>query len=307
MTFQKKEKSFRVCIMQINYALILSAGLGTRMGEIGKIIPKVLWPIYAKTLLELQILYCEQLGIKNIYINTHFLHDEIIHFIKMNKLETRVTVLHEEVLLDSGGAIHNLASRPEVNYAGNLLLVNGDQFLFFKNDFMRKAIEQVEFSRAVLFGITVDKMSNYNEIVTKDDELKDIVKNIKKEKEYVTYSGLGLLKLDGLKKVPGISKFFETVVDYKNEKVVVITPDAFEYWDFGTAEIYAESIIRLANRKMRNTEMAKFLEKNNSFLSDEEKFVNEQLYSIDLNKLGRFSSRTIKNGEIGQEIKKSFS
>ena len=60
------------------------------------------------------------------------MHDEIIHFIKMNKLETRVTVLHEEVLLDSGGAIHNLASRPEVNYAGNLLLVNGDQFLFFK-------------------------------------------------------------------------------------------------------------------------------------------------------------------------------
>ena len=61
--FLKKEKSYRVYIMQIDYALILSAGLGTRMGEIGKILPKVLWPIYFKSLLELQIRYCQSLGI----------------------------------------------------------------------------------------------------------------------------------------------------------------------------------------------------------------------------------------------------
>ncbi len=34
--------------MQINQALLLCAGLGTRMGNIGKHIPKPLWPIFEK-------------------------------------------------------------------------------------------------------------------------------------------------------------------------------------------------------------------------------------------------------------------
>jgi NDP-sugar pyrophosphorylase family protein len=121
--------------MQIDYALILSAGLGTRMGAIGKKIPKVLWPLYFKTLLELQIRYCQERGVKKIYINTHFLHDEIVKFLENSKLQGLVTILYEDPLLDSGGAIHNLANRAEINYNGNLLLVNGDQFLFFNDDY----------------------------------------------------------------------------------------------------------------------------------------------------------------------------
>ena len=52
-------------------ALILAAGKGTRMGEIGKVLPKVLWPIYERSLLELQVQYAKSLGIKDIYIKNH--------------------------------------------------------------------------------------------------------------------------------------------------------------------------------------------------------------------------------------------
>jgi len=41
--------------MQIDYCLILAAGFGTRMGKIGKKLPKVHGPDFEKSLLELQV------------------------------------------------------------------------------------------------------------------------------------------------------------------------------------------------------------------------------------------------------------
>ena len=53
--------------MQVDYVLVLAAGKGTRMGEIGKKIPKVIWPIFNKSILELEVLhakkYCKQKAI----------------------------------------------------------------------------------------------------------------------------------------------------------------------------------------------------------------------------------------------------
>jgi mannose-1-phosphate guanylyltransferase len=250
--------------MGIDYALILSAGLGTRMGEIGKRIPKVLWPVFFKTILELQIRYCEDLGVRKIYINTHFLHGEIERFLKDAGLLDKVTILHEEELLDSGGAIHNLAARPEVNYLGKLLLVNGDQFLFFKQEFWAKALDRLTSSRAVLFGINVEQMALYNETIIEDFQLIDIRKNLKIKKEYTTYSGLGLLSLNNLKPVVGISRFFETVANYKNEKVDMVTPDHYEYWDFGTAEIYMKNIFKINSKKAEGSLMINFLLKHSA-------------------------------------------
>lgn len=288
--------------MQIDYALILSAGLGTRMGEIGKVIPKVLWPIYFKSMLELQIRYCQDLGVKKIYINTHFLHDEIINFLKENKLENEVTVLHEDPLLDSGGAIHNLARRSEVNYSGNLLLVNGDQFMFFNDDFWIETTKQIGTSRAVLFGIKVDKEAAYNETVTATNKLVEIRKNTAKSNDYITYSGLGLLNLKGLKPVDGISRFFETVADYKNENVLLMTPSKFEYWDFGTADIYFNNIMKLANNHERESQMGDFLKKHSAFSGIEEKFLNAKISSIDLEGKGSFSANSIVAKGIVQKV-----
>lgn len=288
--------------MQIDYALILSAGLGTRMGQIGKIVPKVLWPIYFKSLLELQINYCQDLGVKKIFINTHFLHDEILAFLVKSSLDKVVTVLHEDPLLDSGGAIHNLAALESVNYQGNLLLVNGDQFLFFEKSFWDKAIERVGKCRAVLFGIPVDKNSAYNETVTSNDRLVEIKKNENKDHDYVTYSGLGLLNLKGLKPTPGISRFFETVANFKSENIELLTPNECEYWDFGTAEVYAENIFKLTNPALRNGQMGKFLKDHYAFEGAEQKFVDKKEQAIDLDFEGEFKPRTIHAKSMFQNI-----
>ena len=289
--------------MQIDYALILAAGLGTRMGDIGKILPKPLWPIFNKSLLELQIQFCYSLGIKKIYINSYFLSDKIQAFVKGKKEYSDIKVLVEDPLLDSGGAIHNLASRGEVLYSGNLLLVNADQFMFFDKKYYVDGLNALEDSRASLFGIKVAKHSKYNEVVTESNRLVNIVKPSGKV-DFVTYSGLGVLKLDGLEPVAGISKFFETVANYKNEKINIITPNKFEYWDFGTSSVYLESIKNIYQNSQigKESQLINFLNENGVDTLESKTFFSLDLNSIDLQFQGRFFKNRLIYDSIKQEV-----
>lgn len=98
--------------MEIDYCLITAAGLGTRMGEIGKILPKILWPIFETTLLDLQCQFAQRMGAKKIFLNGHFLSNTVRQYIEEKQLP--ITFVHEEVLLDVGGAIYNIANLSEV-------------------------------------------------------------------------------------------------------------------------------------------------------------------------------------------------
>jgi choline kinase len=289
--------------MQIDYALILSAGLGTRMGEIGRKLPKALWPVFYKSLLELQVDYCQDLGIRRIFINTHFLSEEIEKYILSDEKFTEVIILQEDPLLDSGGAIHNMASRGDVNYSGTLLLVNADQFLFFDKEYFQEAVSALENSRAALFGIKVEKGSKYNETVIVDDLLKEIRKGDGLD-DFVTYSGLGLLKLDSLAPVGGITKFFETVANYNKERVQFIVPPRFEYWDFGTAEIYFNSIKNIYHniKESKGGWLMEFLKSHGALNGDENNFFSQELNSISLDGTNSFEKDSIVGKGIFQGL-----
>src|SRR3989339_343881 len=114
------------------YGLILGAGLGTQMGSIGKIVPKILWPIFERKIIELEIEYANSLGCQKIFINTHFLHKEVELWFAGQKY-TKVQLTYEPELLLSGGPIHNVAQNYLGKYDGHLLVISGDQFYFFDN------------------------------------------------------------------------------------------------------------------------------------------------------------------------------
>lgn len=288
--------------MPIDHALILCAGMGTRMGELGKKIPKPLWPVFCKTLLELQVDYCHDLGIDSIFINTHHLSAEIEKFLSLNLKFKNITILKEDPLLDSGGAIHNMASRGDVAYTGNVLLLNADQFLFFDNKYYDEAMNKLKEKRAVLFGIKVPKDAHYNETVLKNGDLFEI-KKPEGQIDYITYSGLGILKLDNLLPVPGITKFFETVANYKKEKIGFIVPDDFEYWDFGTAEEYLNSIGNIYHKQQdEKLKVIQFLNRHHALDGKLESFYNPKLDAVDIEGMGNFQARSISGKKIIQKV-----
>lgn len=229
--------------MTVKNCLILSAGLGTRMGEIGKYLPKSLWPVFGKKLIELQIYYAKKMGCEKIFINSHHLNESVKSFLAELE-DDAVTLVYEKELLDVGGAIHNIAN----NYlnGGKLLVLNADLFFFIEEKVYLDACRLSDEFVTILFAINVDKSEKYNRIITSNEKLIDIVQHSDVKKDnYQTFSGVSIINLDLLEKSTGKSKYFDTVAKYKDVDVKIVSPNYYEYWDFGTIDRYWTSMFNL--------------------------------------------------------------
>lgn len=89
-------------------ALILAAGFGTRLLPWTGTVPKPLFTLLNKPVLEHAIEKLTHAGCEKIYINTHHLHEKIERFIEKSRYKKIVSLVHEPVILDTGGAIANL-------------------------------------------------------------------------------------------------------------------------------------------------------------------------------------------------------
>ncbi|MFY7994288.1 MAG: sugar phosphate nucleotidyltransferase [Bacteriovoracaceae bacterium] len=242
--------------MQINHCLILAAGFGTRMGPIGQKLPKVLWPVYEKSLLELQVLYARELGIKNIAINIHYMKNEMLDYIESNKVFKDVTLLIEEPeILDIGGGIHNLARLPEVNYQGRLLVLNADQFFYMNPQEFFKRLAPFEKDPLILFNYLIDPKDGYNSLVCNTDrEIIELKKNadILHLDRAETYTGISLIDLSVLDKIFGPSKFFESVCPFMKKKVKAVLLMDIDYWDFGTVSRFWKTSFLIMETVLKN-------------------------------------------------------
>ncbi len=110
--------------MKIKTALILCAGYGKRLNPVTLKIPKPLIEINEITLLENSINFLEKLDIKNIKINTFYLHDQIKNFILNFKSSSNIEIFNDgKVILDTGGGILNLINRSDEN---DFIVLNPD-------------------------------------------------------------------------------------------------------------------------------------------------------------------------------------
>ena len=269
--------------MKIDSCLILSAGLGTRMGPIGKILPKPLWPLFEKKIIELQINFAESLGIEKIYINGHHCHAQLKEFIDLfNKDRSKkVIYLYEPTLLGSGGGVHNAANLE--NYKGVLLYLAVDQFYFFDQFYLDLAKNLISSHGAVLFGLDVDKADIYNRLIIENNLMKGI--EGPKSSSLVTFSGMGLINLQSLTPKKGVSSFFDTVANFNERPVYIINPKNVDYWDFGTSQNYFKSCFRLLGEKE-----GRFLE----FCKEEAVFAPRQVHQS-LNSYGALGTKNLIN------------
>lgn len=91
-------------------AMILAAGLGTRLRPLTDDRPKALVEINGKTLLEITLQRLAAFGIRDVIVNVHHFADLVIEFLRGNhNFGMRVEISREDVLLDTGGGLKKAA------------------------------------------------------------------------------------------------------------------------------------------------------------------------------------------------------
>ena len=98
-------------------ALILAAGLGSRMEDLTNDIPKPLLKINNKTLISYALDIATKLPLSNIYVNTHYQADKLSQY--LIKEYPHIIISHENLILGTGGGIKKVQKQ-------DLLVMNTD-------------------------------------------------------------------------------------------------------------------------------------------------------------------------------------
>ena len=86
-------------------AILLSAGLGTRLRPVTDSIPKCLVPIKGKPLLEIWLERLTRAGMGPFLINTHYLAERVEQFVATSPYQHQVKLVHETALLGTAGTL----------------------------------------------------------------------------------------------------------------------------------------------------------------------------------------------------------
>lgn len=91
-------------------AMILAAGLGTRLRPLTDDRPKALVEVAGHTLLEITLRRLREFGIREVIVNVHHFADMVVDYLRKNdNFGIRIEISREEVLLDTGGGLKKAA------------------------------------------------------------------------------------------------------------------------------------------------------------------------------------------------------
>ena len=91
-------------------AMVLAAGLGTRLRPLTDDRPKALVEVAGRILLEITLSRLRTFGIREVIVNVHHCADMVVEYLKKNdNFGMRIEISREETLLDTGGGLKKAA------------------------------------------------------------------------------------------------------------------------------------------------------------------------------------------------------
>lgn len=147
-------------------AMILAAGLGTRLRPLTDNLPKALVEINGRTLLEITLEHLQSFGIREVIVNVHHHAEKIIEYLKTkNNLGMQIAISREDdLLLDTGGGLKKAAWFFLENNSDNPFLLHNVDVLSTidlrkmveahteKSALATLAVQERKSSRQLLFG-----------------------------------------------------------------------------------------------------------------------------------------------------------
>jgi len=242
-------------------AMILAAGLGTRLKPLTDSIPKALTRVKDHTLLELQINKLKAEGFDHIIINVHHFAEQIKYYLKQNNFFNCSIEISDESqkLLDTGGGLKKASH----------FFSDGNPFLVYNVDILSninlKKLKEYHLASSGIATLAIQKRNSSRKFLF-DEKMKLCGwMNEKAGEKKITRDGQSKLfpySFSGVQIVdPRIFKYFPdkdvfTLVELylsaaQKEKIIGYIHNEDEWIDLGKVEnlIQAESIFE----KIRNT------------------------------------------------------
>jgi NDP-sugar pyrophosphorylase family protein len=86
-------------------AMILAAGLGTRLHPLTSDRPKALVEVSGHTMLEIALRRLRAFGVTDVIVNTHHFAEKMHDYLQVRDFGMRIEISHEDALLDTGGGL----------------------------------------------------------------------------------------------------------------------------------------------------------------------------------------------------------
>lgn len=148
-------------------AMILAAGLGTRLGALTQDKPKALVLLNSKSLLQYCIENLIDNGFHHIVINVHHFGHQIIDFVEHNKFDAVIQISDERnLLMDTGGGI--VKATPLFNGSKAVLAHNVD---IISNVNLKELSHQFIDSKDDAWLLTQDRETNRKLLFGSDNQL----------------------------------------------------------------------------------------------------------------------------------------
>ena len=222
--------------MSVKHAMILAAGLGTRMKPLTLKIPKPLIKIGNKNLLERSISILENHGVEQIIINVHHLANQIEKFISNLKTKVKITISNEkDLLLDTGGGIKEGTK----NFGKNPFFVLNPDTLWL-TDYLSeiKSLEKIYFESKKPCLLLVNKKLSFDTSFKGDFNLKNNIVS-KDIKNNFIFTGLQILDRNYLdpinKKVFSMNEVWSNLIN--NHKLFGLESSQ-KFYHLNTEKIY---------------------------------------------------------------------
>lgn len=234
-------------------AMILAAGLGTRLRPLTDTRPKALVEIQGRTLLEITIRRLQSFGVSEFIVNTHHFADQIAAFLRQKAgLTSQIVVSNEAVLLDTGGGLKKAAwffEQPgdaaksfilhNVDVLSNIDLRKMELFHVEQNALATLAVQKRESSRQLLFNEEMqlcgrEIRGKTPEIVTKSADLIPFA-----------FSGIHIISPAIFSKMTetGIFSIIDTYLRLarEGERIAAFRADEYYWKDLGRPEDLAQA------------------------------------------------------------------
>ena len=222
--------------MNVKHAMILAAGLGTRMKPLTLEIPKPLIKVRSKSLLERSINLLENHGVEQITINVHYLAAQVEKFISNFKTKVKMIISDEkDLLLDTGGGVKE---GTKIFGKNPFFVLNPDTL--WLTDYLgeMRSLEKIYFESKKPCLLLVNKRLSFDTSFKGDFNLKNNIVS-KDTKNNFIFTGLQLLDRNYLgpinKKVFSMNEVWNNLIN--NNKLLGLESSQ-KFYHINTEEMY---------------------------------------------------------------------